>query len=202
MMHNKTSILLVRHGETEWNRQNRVQGNLDSPLTGLGKDQANQLRQMLERVHIEQAYVSPLKRARDTLDIIIQDRPIEVGIVDDLREIKLGPWEGKTRAETALSNPAEENNFWHQPESFALPGAETFQQLQTRMVAALESIFLRASGHTVLVVSHWIAIKVALAYYKGIPLSGLSGISNPLNGSFIRLTRLGDDAYRVDEAHS
>ena len=188
----KTTILLVRHGQTEWNQQHRIQGNQDSPLTPLGKQQAEDIKQQLDQFEIHQAYVSPLKRARDTLDIILKERYIETKILNELREIRLGPWEGKTRKETALSHPLEHNHFWNTPDTFALTGAETFQQLQQRMVAGLEFIFSQSVNKNSLVVSHWIAIKVALAFYQDIPLSQLSSIPDPDNGSFFWLTRQDD----------
>ena len=187
----KTNILLVRHGQTEWNQQQRIQGHQDSALTLLGKQQAERVKHALDKFDIQQAYVSPLKRARDTIQIILKNRQLEASVLNDLKEIKLGPWEGKTRQETALSHPDEHYKFWHTPDTFALAGAETYQQLQQRMVNCLEFIFSQASNNNILVVSHWIAIKVALAFYQGTPLSQLSTIDNPDNGSFLWLSKQG-----------
>jgi probable phosphoglycerate mutase len=189
----KTSIFLVRHGETEWNQQNRLQGNLNSPLTIAGIQQANDVKKMLDQYEIHQAYVSPLKRARETVSIILDDRKLDPIILDGLREISLGPWEGKTREEAALSHPDEYCNFWEKPETFGLSGAETFRQLQHRIVETLELIFSKGAGNNILVVSHWIAIKVALAHYMSTPLSLLANITDPRNGAFIRLTRQGNN---------
>ena len=192
MTHKNTNILLLRHGQTEWNQQHRIQGNQDSPLTDLGKQQAAQAGQYLQKFDIQQAFVSPLKRARDTVDIILKDSPLEACIVEDFREIRLGPWEGKTRLETALSYPEEHDRFWLSPDTFSLPGAETYQQLQHRMVNGLETIFSQGINNNILVVSHWIAIKVALAFYRDIPISQLSSIDNPQNGSFLWLSKRGN----------
>ena len=74
MLYTETNIYLVRHGETEWNQQERLQGNQNSPLTIIGKQQAYDVKKSLDQYEIHQAYVSPLKRARDTLDIILKDR--------------------------------------------------------------------------------------------------------------------------------
>jgi len=193
MLYTETNIYLVRHGETEWNQQNRLQGNQNSPLTVIGKQQAYDVKKSLDQYEIHQAYVSPLKRARDTLDIILKDRKLEVIISNNLREINLGPWEGKTREETAQSHPDEYKMFWGESDAFVLSGAETFQALQRRVVEGLENIFSEGENNNILVVSHWIAIKVALAHYTSTPLSLLSSIANPGNGTFFRLTRRGDD---------
>jgi broad specificity phosphatase PhoE len=144
---------------------------------------------------IDEAYVSPLKRARDTMEIILKDRELEAVITDNLREINLGPWEGKTRKETALSHPDEYMAFWEKPDAFNLPGADTFIELQQRVVEELESIFLKGNNKNILVVSHWIAIKVALAHYSSTSLSHLSGIADPVNGSFLRLSKRDNDVF-------
>ena len=191
----ETNIFLVRHGETEWNKKNRLQGNQDSPLTLMGVKQAREVKKSLEQYKIDKAYVSPLKRARDTMEIILKDRELEAVITDNLREINLGPWEGKTRRETALSHPDEYMAFWKRPDSFNLPGAETFQELQQRVVEELGSIFLKEKNKNILVVSHWIAIKVALAHYSSIPISHLSGIADPVNGSFLLLSKRNNEVF-------
>ena len=83
--------------------------------------------------------------------------------------------------------------FWGEPDAFVLSGAETFQALQRRVVEGLEHIFSKGENNNILVVSHWIAIKVAIAYYTSTPLSLLSSIANLGNGTFLRLTRRGDN---------
>ncbi len=109
----ETNIFLVRHGETKWNVQHRLQGNQDSPLTTKGIEQAYEVKRSLEQYAIDQAYVSPLKRARDTAEILLKDRKLNPIVINNLREINLGPWEGKTRKETKLSHPYEYNAFWN-----------------------------------------------------------------------------------------
>jgi len=191
----ETKIFLVRHGETEWNMQNRLQGNKDSPLTPGGIQQALEVKKSLEQFTIDHAYVSPLKRAKDTMRIILNDREVEVAIKDNLREINLGPWEGKTRQETALSHPDEYMAFWERPDLFNLPGADTLLELQYRIVKELESIFATGKNTNNLVVSHWIAIKVALAHYSSTPLSHLSEIPDPVNGGFKCISKRADDVF-------
>lgn len=189
----ETNIFLLRHGETEWNHQNRMQGNQDSPLTANGRAQALGVKKSLERFVIEQAYVSPLGRAVETAAIILQDREMDAVVANSLREINLGPWEGKTCKEAALSHPVEYNAFWRQPDRFSLRGAETFHELQHRVVGELGSIFDKGRSSNILVVSHWMAIKVALAYYSSTSLAYLPGIADPANGGFLRLSKRGDD---------
>lgn len=190
-MKKETNIFLVRHGETEWNLQQKLQGNQDSPLTPNGIQQAQEAKAALEPYSIDHAYVSPLQRARDTMTIVLEERSLAPIVSKNLREIHLGPWEGKTRKETASTHPDQYLAFWEKPNLFNLPGAETFQQLQHRMIQELETIFVKHEGYNILVVSHWIAIKVVLAHYSATPLSNLSEIADPINGGFYRLSRKG-----------
>jgi broad specificity phosphatase PhoE len=185
----ETTIFLSRHGQTKWNLSNRFQGNKDSPLTEIGIKQANDLKASLNGKNIHVAYSSPLKRALDTVKIITSGTPIKVIERDGLREINLGPWEGKTRKETQLSYPVEFSDFWNQPEQYLLFGAETYEELQERVVCEIKSIFLDNPGKNILVVSHWIAIKVVIAYFSGKNLSYLPEIFDINNGQFLKIVK-------------
>lgn len=189
----KTTLFIVRHGQTEWNKQNRLQGHKNSPLTEIGKQQALEVKKSLDRYEIHKAYVSPLQRAQETLEIILDDREVEIVISNNLKEINLGPWEEKTKEETKKSHPAEYAMFWENQNRFFLPKAETYQQLQNRAVEEIETIFSKNKGKNILVVSHWIAIKVVIAHYTSTPLNKLSCISDPKNGAFFTLIRHGNN---------
>jgi len=187
----KTTIFLIRHGQTLWNVQKRWQGCQNSNLTALGIEQAYQTKEIVAKYDIQSAYVSPLQRAKDTIKIILEDKEIKINILDELKEINLGPWEGQTQDETSLSNPKEFDHFWKTPELFSLQGAETFQELQNRVVKGLDYIFSHHAGESILVVSHWISIKVALAYYDNQPISYLPTIDNPKNAQLLCITKIG-----------
>ncbi len=189
MSANSTKIYLVRHGETLWNSQQRWQGSKNSPLTALGIQQATLTRDLLATNPIDLAYASPLQRATQTLEIILQDRDIDTIIFPAMREMCLGSWEGRTRSEIAISEPVQTRNFRQRPDLFNVTGAETFAQLQLRVIAGLDSLFLQHSGKNILIVSHWVAIKVALAYYKKIALRDLSQLEDPKNAQVIILSK-------------
>ncbi len=189
MEEKKTNIFLVRHGQTVWNSQKRWQGNKNSDLTALGIEQAYQTKNIVDKYEIHNAYVSPLKRAKDTIKIILEDKDIEINVLNEIKEINLGPWEGKKQEETSLLYAREFDNFWNAPELFDLNGAETFKELQNRVIKGLNYIFTTHEGCNVLVVSHWISIKVALAYYKNLPLSFLPNIQNPKNAELLCITK-------------
>ena len=188
----KTKIILVRHGETEWNKQSKLQGHLNSPLTKNGELQAIETRKALSSHRIHKAYVSSLQRAQETIDILLYDREITAIKSNNLKEIRLGPWEGKTKEETKISHPTEYNYFWNKQHKFSLPGAETYQHLQERLVSELKNIFEEERNKTVLVVTHWIAIKVVIAYFTSTPLNQLSSLPNLGNGKFLILLKEGE----------
>lgn len=187
-----TTLFLVRHGQTEWNVQCRLQGQHNSPLTPKGRTQALEVRKKLASVDIHKAYVSPLGRALETLDAILEGREVEIVKSTGLQEISLGPWEGKTKEETKQTHPIEYEQFWTKQNDFLLPGAETYYQLQARVVQAIRDIFSDEENSNILVVSHWIAIKVAIAFFSSISLAQLSDISDPGNGKLIKLRCEGD----------
>jgi len=176
-----TKIFLVRHGQTLWNLEDKWQGNKNSDLTELGINQANKTKQKLDKYKFVRAYVSPLQRAQDTIKIILDKQDILYTIIDELKEINLGIWEGHTKDETKNSHEEQFENFWQKPQCFSLENAESFEQLQKRVVACLNNIFSENQGENILVVSHWIAIKVALAFYMKKPISHLPYMDNPKN---------------------
>jgi len=184
-----TKIYLVRHGETIWNTQKRWQGSKNSALTDLGKQQAQKTGELLNNIGLDVAYVSPLGRAVQTIDIILQNKALEKHMLSAVAEINMGDWEGRLQSEIAISEPLQASNFRQRPDLFAVQGAETFVQLQERVVGSLLEIFDRHRGRSILIVSHWVAIKVALAHFSNIKLENLSSLEDPRNAELICLSK-------------
>jgi broad specificity phosphatase PhoE len=189
MSNNTTNVFLVRHGQTEWNLFNRIQGQKNSPLSEAGKKQAYKIREKLKDKEIKVAYSSSLGRAVETAAIIIDDLPIKLIQRDTLNEIALGPWEGKTLEEAKKIYPVEYEQFWDYPEKYSLSGSETYHELQERTVHEINSIIDKNIGSNVLVVSHWIAIKVILAHFFNRNLSELSEVMDIKNGSYVMIEK-------------
>jgi broad specificity phosphatase PhoE len=138
-----TTLLLVRHGETDWNRQLRIQGSSDTELNETGREQARRLARELDGTRLDAVWSSDLRRARETAAIVAEPRGLEVRLDPGLRERSFGSWEGLTRAEIdeRFADPAHHDG-------------ETDDQVRARVLASIGRIAASHPGEEVLVVSH------------------------------------------------
>lgn len=162
-------LYITRHGETQWNREKRMQGWKDSDLTPEGEGDALALAQVLKRVSFEAVYSSPIGRARKTTELIVDDALITFD--EDLREIGMGDWEGRTQDEVRNADPERFHTFWNNPHVYESETGETFNQVMKRVESFLKKV--QAHKGTILVVTHSIFIKALLAHVKGLPLDKL-----------------------------
>ena len=119
-------LYFVRHGETEWNVENRLQGRLDSPLTERGIKEARLLAERLAQLPFKAAVSSPSTRAVETAKILIGMRGIPLYTDERLMEIDLGDWQGKTKAEIRAADPWNYECYYHYPHLYAREGSERF----------------------------------------------------------------------------
>jgi len=187
MTQNPTTLYLVRHGQTTWNLERRLQGHLNSHLTEMGRRQAMAAGEMLRNTPVTAAFASPLGRAMETAHLIIGQRDIPLTPEEGLKEIGLGLLEGMSMQEAERAHPIQFANFWNRPHTFDLEGAETVSQLQKRVLRSITDIATTHSGQSVLLVSHAIAIKTALAFFLGKELTELNEIILPENGRILTL---------------
>lgn len=143
-----TTILLARHGETNWNRERRLQGSSDTELNELGRTQARELAEALADVELSAVYSSDLQRARETAEIVAARKGLAVEVDRDLRERNFGSWEGLTRAEIAERFPDLE-----------LHDGESDADVRRRVLAAVHRIVAAHPTGSVLVVSHGSALN-------------------------------------------
>jgi 2,3-bisphosphoglycerate-dependent phosphoglycerate mutase len=149
-----TRILLVRHGETDWNASGRIQGHNDTPLNAAGRQQAQRTAQRLAREPIKALYSSDLARAFETATIIGAPLGLTVVTSARLRERQYGLWEGLTAAEIQARYP-EQFAIWRaRTTDFAPPQGETRSELLTRALAELQTIARRHVRDMVVVVTH------------------------------------------------
>mgnify|MGYP001347245172 CR=1 FL=1 len=154
----ETHVYLVRHGETDWNRERRFQGHRDIPLSAAGLIQAERLAQSLKSEVFEAIYSSDLRRALQTAEIIAKEHDLPVKTLKKLRERTVGEWEGLSQEEVAARYPD-----WRQRIAKGLHGAESLVELQKRMTDQLEELVRLHRGGRILVVSHGGSINAVLA---------------------------------------
>jgi probable phosphoglycerate mutase len=153
-------VLLVRHGETVWNAENRVQGQSDIPLNDMGRAQAAKVAARLARETFEVAYTSDLQRAWDTAAAIIAHHPgVEVRSDPRLRETSKGVWEGRRWAEIHAEH-AGALIAWHENRDQIPAGGETLSDLAARVSAVLADLKEHHMGQSVLVVGHGVVLRV------------------------------------------
>ena len=163
----------MRHGQSTWNQEHRIQGQLDPPLSEEGRRQATRLGRRLAGRRLAGFYSSDLTRAFDTSQLIAQVAGIEPTPVPELREIYLGEWEGLRSAEIAERYPEGWADWQKEPSWDLVPGGERAALFEARVAAALESIFKRHEQGEVLIVTHGGVIQVALHRIVGRSSHGL-----------------------------
>jgi probable phosphoglycerate mutase len=173
------TIILVRHGETHWNRQKRIQGHGDSPLTLKGIEQAKAYGRAIAGLVGDGAgwrlVCSPLPRCVQTTAILTEVAGLDFAKVEQdahLKEISTGHWSGRLKAEMQPDDlSGSGRNSWF----FRCPGGETYEHLETRLKAFLAE---RRPGEKVLAVSHGVAGRVLRGLYAGLdPDEALAGES-------------------------
>jgi broad specificity phosphatase PhoE len=160
-----TTLLLVRHGETDWNREGRWQGLPDTHLNDHGREQARSLALQTDGVDV--IYSSDLARARETAEIVAEDLGLEVRLDERLRERSFGEWEGFNMAEIE-ERFAEAHRRWRAGEGPGAEDAEPFAEFARRIHDFLNEILERHPGETVLVISHGGSIRAIHAVAAGL----------------------------------
>jgi broad specificity phosphatase PhoE len=166
-------LFLIRHGESTWNREHRIQGQLDPPLSPDGRHQAKLLADRLAGKTFAGVYASDLQRAFQTAEVIGDLLGIEASAMTSLREIYLGEWEGLRIQEIAQRFPAAWAAWVEEPDWDVVPGGEGAVPFDARVSAALDDIFRRHEQGDVLVVTHGGVIQIALHRVTGRASRGL-----------------------------
>jgi broad specificity phosphatase PhoE len=187
-----TLVLLARHGETDWNRDNRFQGHADPPLNDLGRLQARELAQRLETEPLTAVYASPLRRARETAQIVAGTRGLRVRADDGLREVDLGSWSGLTRLEVEARFPDGYRRWLEYGHGW--DDGESYEELGERVVTALVRVAAAHDGVAILVVTHGGPIRSAVAHASRIPYTeARRALDLVENCGLVRLSIHGDD---------
>ena len=162
-----TTILLVRHGETDWNAEGRIQGQTNSPLNERGREQARALADQLAGEQIAAVYASDLDRARETAEILAARLDLPVVVDPALRERNFGSWEGRTVAELEEQWPGAWARWRDGNE--AEGDVEDHVALAERIRGAVSRLGATHPGERILLVGHGGAIRVLLMDAEGLP---------------------------------
>lgn len=159
-------LYITRHGETEWNREGRMQGWQNSNLTETGVANAKRLGDRLKNIEFDCIYCSPLGRAIDTAKYIAGDKTTEIVIKEALKEMGFGCWEGMENEEVVKQYPEQKHNFWHKPHLYEPVDGESYEELIHRVGAVFDEISGNTLCETVLIVTHAAVIKAIYSIIK------------------------------------
>ncbi len=167
-------LLLVRHGQTDWNPIQKVMGRGDIPLNAVGKKQVENLRDWIKNIPVDAIYSSPMPRALQTAEIIAADKSLKVFPEEGVAEIDYGDWVGLTFKDLAVKHPDHYHAYRFQASKMQIPGGEAVIDVEKRAVAAIEKLRKKyTKGEKVLVVSHADVIKALLLHYLKLPIDYL-----------------------------
>ena len=165
-----TKLVLVRHGQTEWNVAGRYQGQSDVRLSAEGIEQAKSLAEHFPEDNIKAIYSSSLSRAAETARSIAAVYHLPVCLEDDLQELDFGSWEGMTYAQISKLWPQEIAAFFSRPDMLDIPQGESFSALQERAINKIKEIILNHENDTVVIVAHGAILRTILAFALHMPL--------------------------------
>jgi phosphoserine phosphatase len=164
-----TCIILVRHGQTEWNRVERFRGHSDVPLNEIGLAQAEATGQRIaEEWQPTAIYSSPLSRAVKTAEAIAKHFNLHVQTYPGLTDIDYGEWQGLTPDEARERWPNAVHAWYNEPGSACIPGGETLASLHDRGMRAVNELAARHEGHTIVLVGHTVINRIILLGVLGL----------------------------------
>ena len=165
-----TVLILIRHGETLWNTQLRMQGSLDSELTQTGESQVKALGEWMKEVPFDFLYCSDTPRARKTAEAISKFTGHKLNFDKRLREKDLGIFEGLTSEEAKERHPETFHLFKTSGANYVLDQGESTQQLLDRAFEAIEEIRLSHPQKVIVLVTHGGVVRVLMKHVLGVPL--------------------------------
>lgn len=202
------NILLIRHGETDWNREKRLQGYIDIALNQIGVEQAQLIAKVLSRENIEVAYASDLSRAFDTAVEIAKHHQLEVHKEPGLRERCYGEIQGMTYAEIEVTHPENYHAWYTRNAEFSPKGGESLRFFYERVTSTITQIAKRHLGKTILIVAHGgvldcmyrVATKIDISEKHKIELLNTSLNRLVFDGENFQIVHWGDTSHLQNDA--
>ena len=170
-------LFLIRHAQTVWNRDRRYQGWQDSPLSEIGRSQAEAVGRALATEPLKAVYASTLGRARDTAEAIAAHHGLPVRAEDAFREMAFGEWEGLAFDDCKAKDPDRYRLWADEPHRFCPPGGgETLDDVRRRVLAGLERLRAEHDDQSVCLVAHGISARIIILEALGLPLERIWSI--------------------------
>ncbi len=171
----RSTVFLIRHGNTELNKKKAFRGHIDVPLDGEGLEQAEKTAKFLRDIDFDIIYSSPLSRAMQTADIIKDSQKKEVKVITEpgFLDISFGEWEGKTYDEAQAQYPDVFKVWAKEPHKAKVPGGETLSEVKKRARETLNDIVSDRNGSTIGIVSHRMINKLLINSILGMDGSKL-----------------------------
>lgn len=168
-MAKRTRIVLIRHGQTAWNREVRFRGRADVPLDDFGLLQAQATgRYLAERWPVDVVYTSPMRRAVETAEAIADAHRLTAQPFHGLLDIDFGHWEGRSPQEAQERYPKLVKAWFDAPHTVQVPGGESLDDVRERVVSGLDQILELHPRHTVAMIGHTVANRVLLCAVLGL----------------------------------
>ncbi len=162
----KLVVKLIRHGETDWNFENRIQGQKQVGLSKRGVVQSEEVAELLKSTKIDEIYSSDLKRSVQTAEIINQSFGLPIIQLPGLREMDYGDWEGKLWSDVYDANPNLNNSWESLGMKFFAPEGETALGFRSRVIDTFRNIVLNCIAENILIVTHAQVIKVIMTCFR------------------------------------
>ena len=167
-------IIIVRHGETDWNKEGRFQGQIDIPLNNNGKLQAKQASEYLKNIEFSKIYSSSMQRPFETAKIILCETDLKIKKIDNLVEISHGLWEGKLENEIRDKWPKLLDDWHQRPENVTMPEGESIRDVAKRSISAWENICAEQEDDDItLLVAHDAVNKTLICHILGLDCSNI-----------------------------
>lgn len=180
------NIYLIRHGETDWNKQGKIQGYIDIPLNQQGRLQAKILASKLKEISIDRIYTSDLLRASQTAEIINKSMKSHLISEERLRERNYGEWQKLSWSEVHSQNPDLKEEWKTNPVHSKPPKGESLQDLYERVNNFLSEI-LKTEMNNILIVAHNSPLKILISIAQGITLKEFHTIDHLSNTEIIKI---------------
>lgn len=195
-----TIVLLIRHATNDYVKENRLAGWTPGVhINATGQREADALATRLNHIAIHAIYSSPLERAVETAQAVAFCQKLEVRIRQDLGELGMGDWTGKTIKE--LENEELWKKLQSTPAEVRVPGGESFVEMQQRLVGAIDAIAAAHPKEIVAIVSHADPLKSAIAYYLGMPLNDFQRLAvNPASVTIFMLSEKNRLLYTLNNS--